>query len=101
LGATVRQQTVAKNLVLLTGPPECGKTAVILRLIERLGELWLAGFYTQEQRERGQGVGFEAVVRRPPDDEQAGRHPLRSSVSRQVPARRRTPRRSRPLASSN
>lgn len=49
-----------KNL-LLTGPPACGRTTVIRRLIERLGDLRLAGFYTQELREHGQRVGFEAV----------------------------------------
>ncbi len=46
---------------LLTGPPGCGKTTVICRLMERLDELRLAGFYTQELREQGQRVGFEAV----------------------------------------
>src|SRR5947209_5575359 len=46
---------------LLTGPPGCGKTTVIRRLVERLGDLRLAGFYTQEVRERGQRVGFEAI----------------------------------------
>jgi nucleoside-triphosphatase len=47
--------------LLLTGPPGCGKTTVILRLIERLHDLRLAGFYTQEMRQRGQRVGFEIV----------------------------------------
>ena len=49
-----------KNL-LLTGPPGCGKTTVIRRLIERLSALRLAGFYTEEIREAGQRVGFEAI----------------------------------------
>jgi DNA polymerase III delta prime subunit len=49
-----------KNL-LLTGPPGCGKTTVIRRVIERLGHLRLAGFYTQEIRQHGQRVGFEAI----------------------------------------
>ena len=53
-------QSVIKNL-LLTGPPCCGKTTVVLRLVERLPELRLAGFYTREIREQGHRVGFEAV----------------------------------------
>ena len=47
--------------ILLTGPPGCGKTTAICRLIERLGDLRLSGFYTQELREHGQRVGFEAI----------------------------------------
>ena len=46
---------------LLTGPPGCGKTTAIRRLVEQLGDLRLAGFYTQEIREQGQQLGFEAV----------------------------------------
>jgi nucleoside-triphosphatase len=49
-----------KNL-LLTGPPSCGKTTVVRRLIERLGGIRLAGFFTRELREGGTRVGFEAV----------------------------------------
>jgi len=47
--------------VLLTGPPGCGKTTVIRRVVERIGERRLAGFYTQEIRQHGQRVGFEAI----------------------------------------
>jgi nucleoside-triphosphatase len=47
---------------LLTGPPGCGKTTVICCLAGRLRHLRLAGFYTQELREHGQRVGFEAVA---------------------------------------
>jgi len=47
--------------VLLTGPPGCGKTTVIRRVIELLADLRLAGFYTQEIRQQGQRVGFEAI----------------------------------------
>lgn len=49
-----------KNL-LLTGLPSCGKTTAILRLVERLWDLHVAGFYTAEIREHGGRVGFEAV----------------------------------------
>jgi nucleoside-triphosphatase len=49
-----------KNL-LLTGPPACGKTTPVLRLVERLSDLRLAGFSTQELREGVSRVGFEAV----------------------------------------
>ena len=47
--------------VLLTGPPGCGKTTVVRRVVQAFGGLRLAGFYTQEVRERGQRVGFEIV----------------------------------------
>jgi nucleoside-triphosphatase len=53
-------ESLCKNL-LLTGPPSCGKTTLVRRLVERLGDLCLAGFYTQELREGGHRVGFEAV----------------------------------------
>ncbi len=47
--------------ILLTGRPGCGKTTVVLRLVELLGDLRVAGFHTQELRQRGQRLGFEAV----------------------------------------
>ncbi len=53
--------TVATHTLLLTGPPSCGKTTIICRLVERLAGLRLTGFYTQELREHGNRVGFEAV----------------------------------------
>jgi len=49
-----------KNL-LLTGAPGCGKTTVLERVAEHLGDLRLAGFLTVELRELGQRVGFEVV----------------------------------------
>ncbi len=54
------QPPTPKN-VLLTGPPGCGKTTVVRRVIEALAGLRVAGFYTQEVREGGQRVGFEIV----------------------------------------
>lgn len=47
--------------VLLTGRPGCGKTTVIRRLAQGMGDLRLAGFYTEEIREQGHRVGFEAI----------------------------------------
>ncbi len=52
--------TPFKNL-LLTGSLGCGKTTVLERVVEHLGDLRLAGFLTLELREHGQRVGFEAV----------------------------------------
>lgn len=52
---------MVRQNILLTGPPGCGKTTVIRRVVEGLGELRLAGFYTQELREHGRRVGFEAI----------------------------------------
>jgi nucleoside-triphosphatase len=49
-----------KNL-LLTGAPGCGKTTVLERVVEQLGDLRLTGFLTLELRKHGQRVGFEAV----------------------------------------
>ncbi len=47
--------------LLLTGPPQCGKTTVVRRVAERFpGKA--AGFYTREVREGGSRVGFEIVT---------------------------------------
>jgi nucleoside-triphosphatase len=46
---------------LLTGLPACGKTTVIRRVIELPKNRRLAGFFTQEIRQHGQRLGFEAV----------------------------------------
>jgi nucleoside-triphosphatase len=51
----------AATKVLLTSPPAGGKTTLILRLVERLPDLRLAGFYTREIRGGVGRVGFEAV----------------------------------------
>ena len=52
--------TTAKNL-LLTGAPGCGKTTVLRRVAERLGDLRLAGLLALEPREHGERLGFEAI----------------------------------------
>jgi nucleoside-triphosphatase len=47
--------------ILLTGPPQCGKTTVIQKVLAR----WpgkAAGFYTREVREAGIRVGFEIIT---------------------------------------
>ena len=47
--------------ILLTGPPQCGKTTVVRKVAAR----WpgrAAGFYTREVREHGIRLGFEIVT---------------------------------------
>jgi nucleoside-triphosphatase len=47
--------------LLLTGPPRCGKTTVVQKVVARFpGKA--AGFYTREVREKGERVGFEIVT---------------------------------------
>ena len=46
---------------LLTGRPSSGKTTAIIRLVERLSNICVSGFYTRELREGSGRVGFEAV----------------------------------------
>jgi nucleoside-triphosphatase len=53
--------TTRSKYLLLTGPPGCGKTTVLERVVEQLGDLRLAGLLTLERREHGPRVGFEAV----------------------------------------
>jgi nucleoside-triphosphatase THEP1 len=49
--------------VLLTGPPGCGKTSLVERVVERVrGRARLAGFFTSEVREGGGRVGFDVVT---------------------------------------
>jgi nucleoside-triphosphatase len=47
--------------ILLTGPPQCGKTTVVQKVVAR----WpgsAAGFYTREVREHGMRLGFEIIT---------------------------------------
>ncbi len=47
--------------LLLTGLPGVGKTTVVMKVMEGLGERAL-GFYTEEVREKGRRVGFRLVT---------------------------------------
>lgn len=49
------------NKVLLTGHPGCGKTTLIRRVVNELGQ-GAGGFYTEEIRERRERVGFKIVT---------------------------------------
>jgi len=44
--------------LLITGPPGCGKTTLLRRLIESCADRHPAGFYTEEIREGGVRRGF-------------------------------------------
>jgi nucleoside-triphosphatase len=44
--------------ILLTGLPGCGKTTVIMQILENLRNIKTAGFYTQEIRENNIRKGF-------------------------------------------
>jgi nucleoside-triphosphatase len=49
-----------KNL-LVTGPPGCGKTTLVRKVVQDLGTLPMAGFYTEEIREGRERVGFALI----------------------------------------
>ena len=49
--------------VLLTGPPRCGKTTLVERVVESVGgKVRLAGFFTSEVRDGGDRSGFDVVA---------------------------------------
>jgi nucleoside-triphosphatase len=50
-----------KPRILLTGPPQCGKTTVVQRVVQNFPGR-VAGFFTREVREKGVRVGFEIVT---------------------------------------
>lgn len=46
--------------ILITGPPRCGKSTLIRKLIDRLKEKYmLYGFLTPEVRKNGKRIGFD------------------------------------------
>ncbi len=49
------------NNILITGPPRCGKSVLIERLVQRLKEP-MTGFFTREIREGNQRVGFSITT---------------------------------------
>jgi nucleoside-triphosphatase len=48
--------------ILVTGPPGVGKTTLVLRVLELLRPMRLAGFYTEEIRGRTGRTGFRIVT---------------------------------------
>jgi nucleoside-triphosphatase len=65
--------------LFLTGSPGVGKTTLIRTLVGRLENVvTCAGFYTDEQRQRGQRVGFKIVTL-------SGQEGTLASLGRKVP----------------
>jgi nucleoside-triphosphatase len=54
------QQMKTKN-ILLTGPPRCGKSTVIEKLVTQI-QRPVVGFFTREIKERGRRVGFAIIT---------------------------------------
>lgn len=46
-----------KRNILITGPPRCGKSTLIERVVNRI-DVPLMGFFTREMKEKGRRVGF-------------------------------------------
>jgi nucleoside-triphosphatase len=57
----VRPDTLVPKNLLVTGPPGCGKTTLVRRVVQELGDLPVAGFYTEEIREGRERAGFALV----------------------------------------
>ena len=53
-------KVVQKN-ILLTGPPGCGKSTIIEKIVQRIN-LPCTGFFTREMRGKGRRVGFSIVT---------------------------------------
>ena len=48
---------MSKKNILLTGPPRCGKSTLIEKIVKKI-DIPATGFFTREIRESGQRVGF-------------------------------------------
>ena len=55
-----RTEQIGPRICLLTGPPGCGKTTLVCRVVESLSAVRVAGFVTAEIREHGRRQGFTA-----------------------------------------
>jgi len=53
--------TMKKSNILVTGPPGCGKSTVIEKVITRMEEP-VGGFFTREIKESGRRVGFSITT---------------------------------------
>ena len=53
----MRLATIKKDNILVTGPPGCGKSTLIEKVINSI-EVPATGFFTREIQERGRRVGF-------------------------------------------
>ena len=62
---------MAEN-ILLTGPPRVGKTTLIMRVIEKIKNRGIGGFYTEEIREKGVRTGFNEGLREIPHSLEVG-----------------------------
>jgi nucleoside-triphosphatase len=54
--------SLSRKNILLTGPPGCGKTTLVRRIVEGIGETAVRGFYTEEVRKVGRRIGFDVVT---------------------------------------
>ncbi len=50
-----------KKNILLTGPPRCGKSTLIEKIIQKIDRP-MTGFFTREIKERGKRVGFSIIT---------------------------------------
>jgi len=48
--------------LILTGVPGIGKTTLIRAVIDQVGDINCAGFYSEEKRHRGQRIGFKITT---------------------------------------